>query len=354
MARKRHSDEDALKLLREIDAPVAVDDFATLTQDTSVLVDIFANDFDVDGDMLLFSGLGFASNGFIGIDGTQVYCTLNARFTGTDRTTYTVTENNGGEDTATVFFTVEASNANPAANGNTASVDEDSSVLIDVLINDTDGDRDTLTLTGVTGAVNGTAMLEGNQVRYTSNADFNGSETLSYTISDGNGGSDTGVINVTINAVNDAPLALDDSATLSEDGDVLVDVLANDSDPDGDALTLDSVGAPANGTVVIEGDQLRYTPDLGFSGTDNVTYTVSDGNGGTDTGTVTFTVEPSVRGPAPIGESGSITVSQSGPNQWHTVTFAAALTDAVVVLGPLSSNESEMATTRAQCHRHRL
>lgn len=91
-------------------------------------------------------------------------------------------------------------------------------------------------------------------------------------------------------AINAQPLAVDDFAVTQQDTAILIDVLANDIDPNGDALTITLVGDPANGTAVIQGGQVLYTPAAAFSGQDSFTYTISDGNGGTDTATVTVTV----------------------------------------------------------------
>ncbi len=94
-----------------------------------------------------------------------------------------------------------------------------------------------------------------------------------------------------MDAVPDPPVAMDDSATTDEGVAVIVGVTANDSDPDGDALTVTAVTQGTNGSVVDNGDgTVTYTPDPGFYGGDLFTYTISDGNGGTDTGTVSVTV----------------------------------------------------------------
>ncbi|MDN2661698.1 tandem-95 repeat protein, partial [Neptunomonas sp. CHC150] len=99
------------------------------------------------------------------------------------------------------------------------------------------------------------------------------------TVSDGNGGTSTATVAVTINAVNDNPTTAGESATTDEDTPVTVDVLANDSDVDGDTLSVDSATA-ANGAVAINPDgTITYTPNADFNGSDTITYTVSDGNG---------------------------------------------------------------------------
>jgi hypothetical protein len=97
-------------------------------------------------------------------------------------------------------------------------------------------------------------------------------------------------VTITINGVNDAPVAVNDSAITDEDTPVIIDVLNNDSDIDGDTLTMDSVTQGTNGSVANNGGNVTYTPAIGFNGTDSFNYTVSDGNGGTDTATVTVNV----------------------------------------------------------------
>ncbi|WP_188476525.1 Ig-like domain-containing protein, partial [Primorskyibacter flagellatus] len=92
--------------------------------------------------------------------------------------------------------------------------------------------------------------------------------------------------------VNEKPDAINDTATTDEDNAVTIDVLANDTDPEGDTLTITTVSDPANGTAAIVGGKIVYTPDANFNGTDTITYTISDGNGNTDTATVTVTVNP--------------------------------------------------------------
>ncbi|PJK29735.1 hypothetical protein CVT23_11900, partial [Minwuia thermotolerans] len=118
--------------------------------------------------------------------------------------------------------------------------------------------------------------------------------TIEYTATDTQSGlvSDPGTITVRVTGVNDPVTANDDAVTVDEDSSILIDVLANDTDVDAlDVLAVQSVAAAANGAVTIEGGQIRYTPNLNFDGADSFTYTVTDGNGATDTATVNVTVE---------------------------------------------------------------
>lgn len=129
---------------------------------------------------------------------------------------------------------------------------------------------------------------------------------VTYTATDGTS-SVIATVTVTVVPVNDPPVAVNDAATAESGWPVSVPVLGNDSDIDGDALTVVSVTQGANGTVVINGGAtVTYTPTLGFVGTDTFTYTVSDGNGGTATATVTVTVR-AVEGASRMTGGGTIT-----------------------------------------------
>ncbi|HEX6829487.1 MAG TPA: Ig-like domain-containing protein [Burkholderiales bacterium] len=216
----------------------------------------------------------------------------------------TLVSSGGGRDTepVTVVATAAANQA-PVANPDTATTAEDTPVNIPVLANDTDADGNVLTVTGVSGATNGTATVNADgTVRFAPALNFNGTGSFNYAISDGNGGTASSSVTVTVTAVNDAPLAVNDSATTATNTAVTINVLANDSDPDNippaaanAGLTVSAVTQPANGTVVINNPatSVRYTPNANFSGTNTFTYTVSDGSL-TATATVTVNVQAGV------------------------------------------------------------
>ncbi|MEX0864672.1 MAG: S8 family serine peptidase [Acidimicrobiia bacterium] len=195
-------------------------------------------------------------------------------------------------------------NMPPLAVDDAATTDEDTAVTIDVQADigagaDSDPDGDTLTVTSVSNPPNGSASTDGAMVTYTPDQDFNGIDSFTYTISDGNGGTDTASVTVTVNPVNDPPVANGDTDTTNMDTAVTKSVLANDTDVDGDTLTVTSVTQPAYGLAVINsGTTVTYTPEPGFIGTDTFDYAISDGNE-TDTATVTITVSD----PAAVEES---------------------------------------------------
>ena len=275
------------------DDPTTVDDAAVTSEDTPVTINVLANDSDLDGDTLSVNATTVPANGtvVINVDDTITY-TPNANFNGADSFTYTVIDGNGGSATATVTATVNVTNNAPTAVDDIASTSEDVAVTIDVLSNDSDPDGDSVTVNAVTPPTNGSVLINGDQtVSYTPADNFNGSDSFSYTVSDGQGATDTASVTVSISAVNDAPTAVEDNASTSEDVVVIIDVLSNDEEPDGDSLTVNSVTQPPNGLVVVNADEtVSYTPVSNFQGSDSFNYTVADGQGGTDTATVTVTV----------------------------------------------------------------
>ncbi|MCH2038718.1 MAG: cadherin-like domain-containing protein, partial [Rickettsiales bacterium] len=142
-------------------------------------------------------------------------------------------------------------NSNTVASIDIQGTNEDTPVTIDVLANDIDADGDSLTITSATNGTNGTVFIVNGQIVYTLAANFNGTDSFTYTISDGNGGTGTGTVDVTVGAVNDAPVANDDSAVTNEDTPVTIIVFGNDTDADGDSLTITSATNGTNGTVFI-------------------------------------------------------------------------------------------------------
>ncbi len=272
--------------------PIAVNDTASTSEDLPVNIPVLGNDSDPDGDMLTVTTAS-AANGSVVIqpNGTIDY-TPNQDFNGTDTITYTISDGNGGTATATVTVTVGAVNDPPVAVDDATVTDEETPVTIPVLANDGDVDGDPLTVT-TASAPNGTIVINPDgTITYTPDQDFNGTDTITYVISDGQGGTDTATVAVTVNPVNDAPVAVDDVATTPEDTPITLNVLSNDTDVDGDPLTVTGATSP-DGQVTINPDgTVTFVPDPNFNGTTTVTYTISDGNGGTATATVTLTVDP--------------------------------------------------------------
>ena len=287
------------------DGPIAVDDVATTDEDTAITFapgSGLVNDSDVDsGDTLVANNAFNAVNGSIAFGPIgEVIFTPDAGFSGLATFDYTIQDSQGAESTATVYITVNAVNDAPVAVDDGAVIDEDTVLIADpsaALVNDTDIDGDTLTATSAFNAVNGVLSFSVlGEVVFTPDADFNGLGSFDYTISDGNGGEDTATVFITVNPVNDAPIAVDDYEVIDEDTALIVDPsvgLANDSDVDGDTLTAINALNPVNGSLSFGPlGEVTFTPDADFSGLATFDYTISDGNGGEDTATVFITVTP--------------------------------------------------------------
>ncbi|MEG3767338.1 reprolysin-like metallopeptidase [Alteromonas sp. 14N.309.X.WAT.G.H12] len=170
------------------------------------------------------------------------------------------------------------------------SVDEDSSITVtldDLSVTDADSSYpDNFTLTLESG---NNYTLDGTTVQ--PDADFNGELSVSATVNDGVNDSNSYPLVITVNAINDAPVASDDTATVEQDSEAtLIDVLGNDSDIDSDSLSIPSITYTGNSSVSISDDMISYQPETGLSGTETISYTVSDGEL-TDTATLTVTVE---------------------------------------------------------------
>ncbi|MBM1218886.1 Hint domain-containing protein [Ponticoccus sp. SC2-23] len=241
-----------------------------------------------DNDTLDLSGIGpYALVGVVpdsngnGFDGTVVLLDADGSPTG-EVIEFTEIE-----------FIVDDMNSDPiAVDDGPRDVPEDGSITLPVLFNDSDPDGDALTVIEAT-APNGTVTINPTgTLTYTPNPDYNGPDQITYTISDGNGGTDTAVVDLNVTPVNDAPDAVDDADTTDFDTPITVDLLANDTDVDGDALSVVSATVPAEeGSLVDNGDgTVTFTPVAGFTGTATITYTIEDEEGLQDTAVHTIEV----------------------------------------------------------------
>ena len=172
--------------------------------------------------------------------------------------------------------------------------------------NDSDVEGDPLTVASNTQPDHGEVACDESSCIYTPDRDFHGTDTFTYTVSDGIDTA-TATVTVTVDPVNDPPVAADDGATTDEDTAAMIEVLGNDRDVDGDPLAIDEHTQPGDGEVACDETSCTYTPDRDFHGIDTFTYTVSDGVE-TATATVTVTVD-SVNDP-PVAADDAATVAE--------------------------------------------
>jgi VCBS repeat-containing protein len=285
------------------DIPVAVDDSATVAENSSATtINVLANDSDVEGDPFTIASASDPANGTVVVAGDGLsltyqpdpgYCNGGSP---TDDFTYSLSP---GGSTATVTVTVGCQDDPPVAVNDAATVAENSgATTINVLANDTDADGGPIGIDSVTQPSNGTVVITnaGADLTYEPDADYcnDGTPTDDFTYTITPGGS-TATVAVTVTCVDEAPVAVDDTATVAEDsGATTINVLANDTDADGGPISITSVTQPTNGAVVITnaGADLTYQPAANYcndgSPTDDFTYTLTPG-GSTATVEVTVT-----------------------------------------------------------------
>ncbi len=282
------------------------DSFNVPENSSATTLDVLSNDIAVEPSLLTVSAVTQPSHGTvtISVDNKSVQYTPDPFFNGPDSFTYTAHDAFGSVD-ATVNMTVDLVNNSPQAGDDEATVDQDSGANeIDVLANDSDPDfGQTVSVTQVTQGHHGTAAISGSGtgLTYTPNNGYVGPDSFTYTISDGNGGTATASVVVSVQqtgSVNNPPDALNDQATLTEDGGAqTIDALLNDTDPDsGDSLTITTVTQGQHGTVTIaaDGKSLTYSPSANFAGQDSFVYAISDGRGGSDFASVDVMVNNDV------------------------------------------------------------
>ena len=319
------------------DAPVAVHDAYTTNEDTPFTFTpaLTGNDTDVDGDTLTVTQIDgvdidatrpvAVANGVVSMDaGGALSFTPAADYNGPSTFTYTTSDGHGGTSTATVDVTVVPVDDAPVAHADTYSGAEDTPVVLDPALtaNDTDADGDALAVTQIDGkaidathpvtVANGVVSMDASGVlTFTPDANYNGTTTFAYTVSDGHGATSTATATVNVAAVNDAPVAHADTYDATEGIPVVLDpaLTANDTDADGDTLAVTRIDGQAidaahpvtvaNGLVSMDASgALTFTPGPLFSGTTSFTYTVSDGHGGTSTATATVAVSGVNHAPA--------------------------------------------------------
>ncbi|MEZ9527130.1 tandem-95 repeat protein [Enterovibrio norvegicus] len=290
------------------DAPIAFNDFLSSVNEGDTfsidVADLLDNDRDIDGDSLSFENVTSSDNASVSIkDDNTIEVSLSPDFFGYGDFQYTIRDSSGLTASASVKFGVKPVNDAPVPLADEFSVQEDAPILISVealLLNDSDPDGDSLAVSSVFGADNGTVSLRDNgTILFTPNKHFFGTAGFQYKVDDGQGGTATGSVDVKVEAVPDNPFAEDDTyfdyveLTSSENQAVDVSVsmlLANDFDVDGESIEFIEIFAGENGEVEwVNADTIRFTPDPDFFGEASFYYNVKDSTGAVDEAQVLMT-----------------------------------------------------------------
>jgi YD repeat-containing protein len=284
--------------------PTAVPDSVTINSNTPVIVHVLANDTDPDGDVLAIQSL--SPSGTLGApvitgSGTTVTFTPPLNYSGADSFGYAITDGHGHVASAPVTVTI--ANQPPMAVHDAPTVALGVPTPIFVLGNDTDPEQGPLSITSVTTPSHGTTTINaGQSITYATVGGNTSPDGFNYSIVDDHGNTAHATVSVTITGSNSAPVARDDQYGINDNGFPVTpqgqfDPRTNDTDADGDPLTIISVtqGTYGNVGIVDNGTAVTYIYNTVVTSplqqTDQFTYTISDGNGGTATATVAVVID---------------------------------------------------------------
>lgn len=275
------------------DAPIINDESVTGTEDQVVMGNVAENDIEPDDEFLFYSVFVQPQFGSITMfnDGYFSF-TPPANWFGTVTIVYFGVDPCGVGDFGTLTITINPVNDSPIAVADHFITDEDTAISGSVATNDSDVDSPVLTYSLTSNTSNGNLVLNPNGAfTFTPNANYFGNVVVNYQVCDNQNACANSTLTIQINAVNDPPIAQDDTYSTEEDVPVSGNVGTNDSDVDNASLTYTLVTPPAQGTLVLFPNGIfNYTPALDDSGVYTAVYQVSDGNGGIDQGTITFVV----------------------------------------------------------------
>ena len=300
-------------------APVATGGSITTNEDTAQTYQLIASDQD-PGDSLTFS-TSQGANGTVSVNASGlVTYTPRENFYGNDSFTFTVRDNGVpalSSNTALVTVTVNPVNDRPTATAQSVSTDEDTPVTITLGWSDVDNEEVDMRFDIPSNPSHGTVAINGSRATYTPAANWHGTDTFTYRVSDGQLSAQA-TITVTVNSVNDVPVATAQSVTLSEDSTKAITLVA--SDADGDTLTYTIVSMPSHGSLSGTAPNLTYTPNANYNGSDSFSFKVSDGKADSNTATVSISISA-------VNDAPEATAQEVNVDEDSSVSITLAGTD---------------------------
>ena len=284
------------------DAPVANNQNVTTLEDTQVAITLTGS--DVDADAITFTVVALPTRGTLSGVAPNLTYTPAANYNGSDSFTFKVNDGTVDSNIATVSITDTPVNDAPVANNQSVSVTEDVAKAITLTASDVDGN--TLAYTVVTSPTHGTLSGSAPNLTYTPAANYNGNDSFTFKANDGTVDSNIATVSITVTPVNDAPVANNQTVTVTED--ILKSITLTGSDVDGNTITYIIVSSPARGTLSGTIPNLTYTPTANYNGGDSFTFKVNDGTIDSNTATITITVTPV--NDVPIANDQSVTTAE--------------------------------------------
>ncbi len=290
------------------DPPVAQDKTVTATEDTSLNDQLNAT--DTENDSLTYSQLQAPTKGSLTLNTSGAFTyTPHANLTGSDSFTFRVNDGNDNSNTATVNITIQEVNDPPIAQNKTVTAIEDTA--LNDQLNATDTENDSLTYSQLQAPATGSLTLNiSGAFSYTPHENVSGSDSFTFRVNDGKENSNIATVNITIQEVNDPPLAND--LTISTSEDTIHSGQLTGSDPEEGSLTFTPVTNPTLGVLSIEpAGAFTYAPESNATGNDSFSFRISDGTTFSNTAYVAITISP-VNDP-PTADDATITVTENTP-----------------------------------------
>lgn len=304
------------------DAPIANDLNVTIFEDTPTPITLSGT--DVDGDVLTYIVVTQPLYGTLSGTGANLIYTPSPNFTGSDSFTYMVNDGTVDSNTATVSISVVVFNDPPIADNQSVTTNEDVSVVI--ILTGSDPDGDVITYSIVNGPTHGTLSGTGSTVTYLPDPNYNGPDQFTFKVNDGSNDSNTATVSITVNPVNDAPVAY--NLIVPYEVNTPENFIIQGTDIELGNLTAAAnfiiLTQPSNGTLTGTAPNLVYTPGLNFNGTDSFTFKVNDGSLDSEVATVTFVLDNMVND-APIAINQNVIVFE---DQSKNITLQATDADA--------------------------
>ncbi len=288
------------------DAPVANSQSVTTAEDAAKAITLVAT--DVDGNALTYSIVAAPAHGTLTGTIPNLTYTPAANYNGSDNFTFKANDGTVDSNIATVSITVTAVNDAPVASAQSVTTAEDVAKSITLVGTDVDGNA--LTYIIVVSPAHGTLSGSGANITYTPASNYNGADNFTFKVNDGTVDSNIATVSITVTAVNDAPVA--NNQTINYNQNVARAIVLAGSDPEGDPLTFTVVSAPANGTLSGTEPNITYTPNLNFTGSDSFTFKVNDGTTDSNIATIFLSLTPGSN-VAPVAINQSVTVVEDIP-----------------------------------------